>query len=371
MIIRREQPQQRGYRTKAKTFGLASLALLTMSSVSSVQAEYAPVPGVRGAVLEIPLDAPTPLNPGDSVNLGITAPLTPGDPGLDSPVPMPELMDMAAYGISPTPPADYNPLPFQMPSQFNSGTSASSYIFASRNPTDSARSAICLTSAIYYEAATESDDGQRAVAQVVLNRVRHPAWPNTVCGVVYQGSDRPGCQFSFACDGAMARAPSAAGWARASRIARTALAGYVYTPVGLSTFYHTPQVNPGWNRRLIVAARIGNHIFYRMPGTAGTFDAFHDRYAGGEPFPAPKPRAYVPPAYAAVPRPGQAIGAAYPATATPYPQMGNAPVPMPGGGPYPRPAEVAVQNDNRYVAGALPESDIMPAYRDSGSWIKR
>ena len=73
---------------------------------------------------------------------------------------------------------------------------------------DRARALECLTAAIYYEAASESDDGQRAVAQVVLNRVRHPAFPGTVCGTVYQGSERAGCQFSFACDGAMARAPS-------------------------------------------------------------------------------------------------------------------------------------------------------------------
>ncbi|HLL58830.1 MAG TPA: cell wall hydrolase, partial [Allosphingosinicella sp.] len=102
------------------------------------------------------------------------------------------------------------------------------------------RSIECLTAAIYYEAASESDDGQRAVAQVVLNRVRHPTYPNSVCGVVYQGSERStGCQFSFTCDGSLARVPSIAGWARARRIAAAALAGSVYAPVGYSTHYHT------------------------------------------------------------------------------------------------------------------------------------
>jgi spore germination cell wall hydrolase CwlJ-like protein len=79
----------------------------------------------------------------------------------------------------------------------------------------------CLTAAIYYEAASEPDDGQRAVAQVVLNRVAHPAYPKTVCGVVYQGSERgTGCQFTFTCDGALARKPSRYFWDRAAWRAR-------------------------------------------------------------------------------------------------------------------------------------------------------
>ncbi len=97
------------------------------------------------------------------------------------------------------------------------------------SPLDHARALQCLTAAIYYEAAMEPDAGQQAVAQVVLNRVMHPSYPNTVCGVVYQGSERAtGCQFTFSCDGAMARAPSAIYWARARRVAERALAGYVY-----------------------------------------------------------------------------------------------------------------------------------------------
>ena len=75
----------------------------------------------------------------------------------------------------------------------------------------------CLASAVYYEAGSQSDDGERAVAQVVLNRVRHPAFPSSVCGVVYQGSTQAtGCQFTFTCDGSLGRAPDAAGWRRAA-----------------------------------------------------------------------------------------------------------------------------------------------------------
>lgn len=142
----------------------------------------------------------------------------------------------------------------------------------------------CLTSAIYYEAASESDDGERAVAQVVLNRVRHPAFPASVCGVVYQGAERTtGCQFTFACDGALLRTPSAGGWRRARRIATAALGGYVYKPVGVSTHYHANWVVPYWASSLDRAATIGAHIFYRWSGSWGTPRAFFQRYAGSEP----------------------------------------------------------------------------------------
>lgn len=151
---------------------------------------------------------------------------------------------------------------------------------------DIARAQECLTTAIYYEAASESDAGQRAVAQVVLNRVAHSAWPSTVCGVVYQGSARStGCQFSFTCDGSLARRPSRGGWERASRIARAALAGTVYEPVGLSTHYHTLAVHPYWAPSLTRTTTIGAHVFYRWPGAAGERAAFAFDYDGGEPAP--------------------------------------------------------------------------------------
>ncbi len=152
---------------------------------------------------------------------------------------------------------------------------------------DRARALECLTAAIYYEAASEPDAGQRAVAQVVLNRARHPAFPATVCGVVYQGSERRGCQFSFACDGAMTRAPNRAGWARAAGNAWGALAGEVYAPVGLATHYHTFAVRPVWNRRLVMTEVVGAHFFHRWKGWWGTAAAFTQEYRGGEPVPGP------------------------------------------------------------------------------------
>jgi hypothetical protein len=160
---------------------------------------------------------------------------------------------------------------------------------------DRARALECLSAAVYYEAASESDDGQRAVAQVVLNRARHPAFPASICAVVYQGAGRAsGCQFSFACDGAMARVPSRTGWARAARIAAAALSGYVFQPVGLATHYHTYAVTPAWNRTLVMTDAIGAHFFHRWKGFWGTAAAFHQRYAGHEPVPGPPPRAIAP-----------------------------------------------------------------------------
>lgn len=156
---------------------------------------------------------------------------------------------------------------------------------------DRGRALSCLATAIYYEAASESDDGQRAVAQVILNRVRHPAFPATVCGVVYQGSEKAGCQFSFACDGAMARVPSQQAMLRATRVAAAALAGYVFAPVGLATHYHTYAVTPAWNRSLVMTDAIGAHFFHRWKGYWGTAAAFSNtRYHGGEPVPGPHPR---------------------------------------------------------------------------------
>lgn len=142
----------------------------------------------------------------------------------------------------------------------------------------------CLAQAVWYEAASESEAGQRAVAQVVLNRVAHPGWPASVCGVVYQGSERStGCQFTFTCDGSLARRPSGTSWARAQRIASEALSGSVYAPVGLATHYHTLWVNPYWAGSLDHIGTIGAHRFYRNRGAGGQAGAFSTAYAGLEP----------------------------------------------------------------------------------------
>ena len=150
--------------------------------------------------------------------------------------------------------------------------------------TDDARRALtCLTQAVYYEAAREPALGQAAVAQVVLNRVRHPGYPKTVCGVVYQGSARStGCQFTFTCDGSLSRSPDPGLWASAAAVARRALSGHVVREVGSATHYHADYVAPYWAPTLVKLAQIGAHIFYRWTGPSGERGAFSGRYAGGE-----------------------------------------------------------------------------------------
>jgi hypothetical protein len=141
----------------------------------------------------------------------------------------------------------------------------------------------CLTAAIYYEAGNESEAGKEAVAQVVLNRVRHPAYPASVCGVVFEGSTQPpGCQFTFTCDGSLVRPPEWPAWAASEKVAADALAGKVFAPVGLSTHYHADYVVPYWETSLAKVAQVGTHIFYRWPGAWGQPAAFRARYSGKE-----------------------------------------------------------------------------------------
>ena len=131
-----------------------------------------------------------------------------------------------------------------------------------------AAAAECMTAAIYYEAGREPEAGKRAVAQVILNRSASPAFPRTICGVVQQGAGRPGCQFTFMCDGSLGRRPEPNAWAGAHEIAEEALAGYVDTAVGAATHYHADYVFPTWAPSMIKLIKIGQHIFYRWPGAA-------------------------------------------------------------------------------------------------------
>jgi hypothetical protein len=165
-------------------------------------------------------------------------------------------------------------------------TAAPSFVAQPRSADDAARALDCLTAAIYYEARSQTLDGQRAVAQVVLNRVRDPAFPASVCGVVYQGSNRTtGCQFSFTCDGSLDRPREPLAWARASVIAADALGGAVYAPVGSATFYHANYVSPWWASSMTQVATIGAHIFYRWRGAMENALAFRQTYSGAEPLP--------------------------------------------------------------------------------------
>jgi hypothetical protein len=142
----------------------------------------------------------------------------------------------------------------------------------------------CLASAVYYEAGNQDEEGARAVAQVVLNRVRHPAFPASICGVVYQGSTRPtGCQFTFTCDGSLNRQPDVDGWRRATQIAQAAIAGSVYAPIGWATHYHADYVVPYWVSTMSKNAVVGAHLFYRWAGAWGQPGVFTKAYLGREP----------------------------------------------------------------------------------------
>jgi spore germination cell wall hydrolase CwlJ-like protein len=161
--------------------------------------------------------------------------------------------------------------------------SAEPFVLPTDDSADRMSAVTCLTMAVYYEAASQSDQGEAAVAQVVLNRLRNPLFPKTVCGVVFQGSTLPtGCQFTFTCDGSLGRRPSKAGWERARRIAERALDGYVEKSVGDATHYHTVWVVPYWQSTVIKVAQVGAHIFYRWAGPLGMPGAFRGQYAGSE-----------------------------------------------------------------------------------------
>ena len=222
------------------------------------------------------------------------------------------------------------------------------------------RASECLAQAVWYEAASESEAGQRAVAQVVLNRVAHPSWPNSVCGVVYQGSERTtGCQFTFTCDGSLARRPGGASWARAQRIAQEALNGSVYAPVGLATHYHTLWVNPYWASSLDHIGSIGAHRFYRTRGASGSAAAFKGGYAGFEPV--VSGRTTPPPVSASALMP----------TALPAPNVPGRPAIGHDAGPLPQrkqgapAAATGAAAPDEAVAGT---GSVKPEYARAGQW---
>jgi hypothetical protein len=141
---------------------------------------------------------------------------------------------------------------------------------------DASRQLDCLTDAVYFEARGETPRGQAAVAQVVMNRVKNPSFPKTVCGVVFQGAASHGCQFSFACDGSMRRRLEAGAWERARRIAERALSGRVLGDIGKATHFHTIDVQPDWAPQMLRVAQVGLHVFYRFnphPPAASALDA--------------------------------------------------------------------------------------------------
>jgi spore germination cell wall hydrolase CwlJ-like protein len=192
-------------------------------------------------------------------------------------------------------------------------TASRPFDLSNSDPLDRRRALLCMTQAVYYEAGFEPLQGRRAVAQVVLNRLRHPAFPKSICGVVYQGARDPVCQFSFVCDGSLYRRPALGAWQEAEKIAASAIDGYVERSVGAATHYHADYVAPFWAPQLAKIAKIGAHIFYRWPGAWGSTAAFSGRYIG-EPY---DPASLRPPLRQAVLTDGSVVAVEDPATAGP------------------------------------------------------
>jgi len=127
----------------------------------------------------------------------------------------------------------------------------------------------CLATAIYFEARGEPVKGELAVAQVVINRLKNPAYPKTICGVVYQNKDmRDACQFSFACDGIKDRITDMTSWRRAQELAKRVVSreDWWNPNVGSATHYHANYVKPRWARTMKKMDKIGHHIFYKTFG---------------------------------------------------------------------------------------------------------
>ncbi len=146
------------------------------------------------------------------------------------------------------------------------GSLAGRFRFASIGALDGARDLDCLTQAVYYEARGESALGQAAVAQVVLNRVRHPAFPKTICAVVFQGAGghKADCQFSFVCDGSMRQPLDSGAWDKAQHVAARALSGARLSEIGNATHFHAVRLGPQWGDGLVKVATVGLHVFYKF-----------------------------------------------------------------------------------------------------------
>jgi len=241
--------------------GMRWLAIALVAAAALALVLHAPF-SPFGADTETPSRAPDPLPPiaqlqarPETLVDQRLAPLTPAE---------------ARRRNAAVPFADLRPLP------------ARPFKFAG-SPLDRARATDCLALAAMAEAGG-SDAGQRAVIQVILNRVRHPAFARTICGAVFTGSQRPtGCQFTFTCDGALRRGHGDSAWTEARRRAREALDGGVYAPVGLATHYHTDWVYPYWSSELEKLARVETHLFFRWSGYWGSRQALVARYVGDEP----------------------------------------------------------------------------------------
>jgi N-acetylmuramoyl-L-alanine amidase len=157
-------------------------------------------------------------------------------------------------------PTSRSALGFALTSMYLLHTALDRPAAAVTGPTDPAH---CLALAVYWEAKTEGPDGMLAVASVVLNRVAHPAFPDSVCRVVTEGGETPPCQFSWWCDGKSDRPTETAAWAMARRTAETALRQAPPDPTRGALFFHNTRISTPWTRSRQRTVQIGRHVFYR------------------------------------------------------------------------------------------------------------
>ncbi|EJU12655.1 cell wall hydrolase SleB [Sphingomonas sp. LH128] len=217
---------------------MAIAAALAIAILAIARSPFSPAPMPRPAITNAAVSAPRPLPPDARPQPALSA-------------------EDARTSNDRVPIADPSPL------------AARPFTFAGDDESR-LRARDCLAVAAFHEAG-DDPAGERAVVQVVLNRVRHPAFPDSVCAVVFQGSERKtGCQFTFTCDGALGRVSPPAALVRARAIAQAALTGAVEPHVGLATHYHADYVVPRWRDGMVKLARQGVHLFYRWPGYWGS-----------------------------------------------------------------------------------------------------
>jgi hypothetical protein len=219
--------------------------LTTTRQATSIQSPVAAAAGSTGAAA------------------GATTPSTPRAIVLSSTTPAPA--DMTPVEIAAAPVSRLDPGGMTLARRFDDQPNYVDLI----DPDNMNKEQRCLAEAVYFEARGETESGQAAVAQVVLNRVRSGLYPPSICGVVYQNRHRHlACQFTFACEGRALRTTDTESWERANRIASAVLEGKTYiADVGGSTHYHADYVRPYWARRLKKMDVIGRHVFYKLrPG---------------------------------------------------------------------------------------------------------
>jgi len=124
----------------------------------------------------------------------------------------------------------------------------------------------CLSRTIYWETKGEGAAGMEAVANVVMNRLGHKGFPNTICGVVKQGHEQGACQFSWWCDGRSDDAEEDKSYAIAKEIARKALNRQLTDRTGGALYFHHRKVTPNWSNEYVRTVEVGEHVFYKPAG---------------------------------------------------------------------------------------------------------